>query len=240
MKKLNKKFIILFLVFIMLLLQMLPSFSSDYGFELYDATDELKDYIENNFDLKLINEMPTIESNFENFDVNELGEIAICFNFVRNRNYIIVYDSSGEFSYGISFVGHGQYAVGWLDGNIAIYSVRGDIIVVVDSFSACLEVKEIQRNSENNNYWRNHVFAKERKTDNVSYKADEHLDGYSRLIKTTSDGQEQVIFENTVGITFFYVVAIAVVCIVLAVFAAFWIVLIKMIIKEMRKNKQQN
>ena len=66
------------------------------------------------------------------------------------------------------------------------------------------------------------------------------MGNYSRLVKLTPDGQEQVIFENTVGITFFYVVVIAVVCIVLAVFAAFWIVLIKMIIKEMRKNKQQN
>ena len=109
----------------------------------------------------------------------------------------------------------------------------------MDEFGTIMEVKEIQRNLKNDSYWRNNIFASKRIVEDTIYEADTLLGSYSRLVKLTPDGQH-VIFENTVGITIFYVVVIAVVCIVLAVFAAFWIVLIKMIIKEMRKNKQQN
>lgn len=240
MKNIYKLFSIILLIILLPIMFSVQSFSMKSGFTFESVpesyTRELIDYL----DLEYLKSSPTIEKNFECFDINAIGDVALGFSDVRGHNYIIVYNSKCEFKYALSYNGVGSYGLEWDGCNIIIYSVRGEWAVLVDEFGTIMEVKEIQRNLKNDSYWRNNIFASKRIVEDTIYEADTLLGNYSRLVKLTPDGQEQVIFENTVGITFFYVVVIAVVCIVLAVFAAFWIVLIKMIIKEMRKNKQQN
>ena len=242
MRKNNRLFIIFMILFTLVIVGSSPvsSFSMESGFDFDDVTEETANKRIELLDLKILTELPVIERSFVSFDVNKSGDVLVCFDEMRERNYIIVYDSFAEFKYGFSFVGSGMYAAEWIGENIAIYGVRSQIAVIIDQTGNFLEVKAIQRGNENDQHW-NEVVSNEKVFDNITYKAEALIPGgvFVRLVKTSYDGQEQVIFENTVGITFFYVVVIAVVCIVLAVFAAFWIVLIKIIIKEMRKTNNK-
>lgn len=83
------------------------------------------------YDLKLEHDDNRLKS-IECFDVREDGVIAVGSMQMLSRAHISVYDEDFNFIYGYSFKSEGSYGIMWDGNEIAIYFVRGSVIIRVN------------------------------------------------------------------------------------------------------------
>lgn len=189
-----------FTVMLILLCTIFPSFTC-HAMNAWLDTEERNEDIERiseNMDIKTV-EPPTYISCFDCFDVKDNGDYILGRNS-DERNYIYVYNASGEYRYGLSVYASESFGVQWDNENIIYYSVRGDIAVLIDKSGNILEIESIKDTIENNSTWNHLVFADERKSGNNTYKAETGIflsSHYSKLTKVDKDGNETVLFDNT-------------------------------------------
>ena len=211
----------------------LTSFSVNTDFQGQKVSNEETQSIIESLDVKFTETFPVIEKGFNCFDVNEDGYIALNFSNIRERNYIVVYNSSCEFKYCLSYNSVGSYGIQWDGNNIMIYSIRGEFAVIVDNSGNCMEIMKIPSNSVNHDYLTGEIFANRKKVSGIVYKAEALIINssmvkngeYVRLVKIFPNGKEIVVFENTFGIKFFYTAVVSVIVI-------FAILVLKLLLKK--------
>ena len=189
---------------IQFLLLVIPCFAMNTNFDMEYVTDEqiLQERFER-YDLKLIEQEPII-SNFRCYAVNELGQYALAYDSPE-EDLILVYDANQTFLYGFGFDLPGSFYVEFDGENILFYSVRGNIAMCLDKEGNCIAFADILDTWENNSYWNNLGNAKIVTAEN-SYEAESvflgfksiKLGAFSRLTRTNANGEQTILFDNSV------------------------------------------
>lgn len=110
-----------------------------------------------------------------------------------------------------------------------IYLVRGGISVVIDSEGKVKSVLEIQKTTENNDYWNNRIFSNSRKIGDTEYVIENDMgifnlfaSSYSQVVVVNENGEKSIIYDVNsaqllktvavcVGILVFVFIAVAVI-----------------------------
>lgn len=178
------------------------------------------------------------------FDVNENGLIALGTEYYEQKT-ISIYTSKGEFLYGLSFNDDGAFGVEWENENLNIYLVRSELKITVDKAGQIKAVFKIKDTLENNSYWNNFIFSDTRNINGIEYKIDNDLgiinliqSSYSRLVVTTPQGAETVLYDvgsSQLLYSIFWIIAVVlIVTIAITAIAKQW----KKNIKEQNKNDE--
>lgn len=190
----------LFIVLLILSTGKVYAFAMDTGFETDNMELSEQQIFLKNVDLKLITEKPPSYPVLC-FDVNEDGMIALGSESLDEK-IISIYSIDGDFMYGYTFNCSGSYGIEWDKNNLIIYFVRSDVAAMFDEKGNCLELKKIPITAENNSYWNDYVFSKQRTVGNSEYTLKNDMgpfnlfaSSYSQLIKTDSDGSTTVIYD---------------------------------------------
>lgn len=189
---------------LMLIVCIFPSFGVAMSAGGTDAInqDEIAAVWEK-LDFEKIDE-PEIKEGFSCFDVNESGDYALGFD-LGNRDAVLLYNVDTGYLRGFSFTNNGSFGVK-LDGeSIAIYLVRSDLVVSLDSNGNCLKMEQIQNTVGDSEDWRKEVNANKRIVNGVAFTAEHwllnnellHWGSYPRLVKTMPDGEQTVLFDTT-------------------------------------------
>lgn len=198
-----KKLVVSFLLCFILILTGLPCFAMNTGFDLSDKSEEEIAAIVSRLDIELIDE-PEIKTGFSCFDVNEFGDYALGFDR-SEKDILLTYNAEGEYLYGFSFADNGGFGIEWDGNDIIVYSVRSDLAILIDKQGRCLDIKEIQNTSQNNEYWRKEVNANIRTVNGATFTAEHglvnsellHWGTYLCLVKTTPSGERMILFDVT-------------------------------------------
>lgn len=145
-----------------------------------------------------------VSRNITCFDVNEHEQIAIGMEDTHNRCYISVYDNTGQWLYGYSFVSHGTYYLEWVNAeNINIYWIRSSIKGTFDAQANCIMLTEYKLDSSMNKKFL-YLASSEKQVKNSKYYLDTNLGllsplalGYARVLSLTPDGAERIIVDMT-------------------------------------------
>ncbi len=189
---------ITFFVFISLLVPI-EAVATDTGFQTTDITHEKLESFMNNIELQLLTEEPSKEA-IDCFDVDTKGFIVIG----QSRStvkYLCVYDVDMNFQYAYKFNCHGDYGIEWDDGNITIYFVRSDVVITIQPDGDLVNGYKVLNNRENTDYYYDSMLATTRYENgdkytlkkNTSFLGD--IGSYSRLLKTDSDGNVQILYD---------------------------------------------
>lgn len=229
-----KRFFTLFAFLFLLSISTFPAYSMLNGFEIEPLTSTENKRIKSNTTFEHFDEEPAKDS-IECFDVNESGEIAIG-SESHSSKIISIYSTDGVFLYALEFETEGGFGLEWQDNGLNVYFVRGAIGINIDPQGNILDVFAIKDTMENNSYWNNVVFSSTRNVNGTVYKIDNDLgifnivqSSYSRLIKTTPNGVETVIYDVGNSQLFYSILWLGVILIVL-------IVAIISIAKQFKKN----
>ena len=76
-----------------------------------------------------ISDKENVGTNIKSFDVSRLGNIIICLC----NNSVNVYNKSGMFEYAVNYHIDGDSFAFWLGEEVAIYLVRGGLIITLDN-----------------------------------------------------------------------------------------------------------
>lgn len=235
-----KRLKIVIMLFLVLIIQCdITSVSAmETGFLTEEMSEEEKTKFLSNVNITLLNAEPQ-KRGINCFDVNEDGMIAIGTS-ESEKKYISIYDSKGIFQYGYTFHSSGSFGVEWDGNNIIIYWVRSDVAACVDSGGKLIDISKIPNSTENDSYWRNFVFIRERKIGDDRYKmvnGDDVLgflaSSYSQIIHTNENGDIRIIYEIDES----YSVEVLTILIGVILFVGF--VIYKMVL-EFRKLKSNN
>lgn len=190
----------LFIILLIFSTGKVYAFAMNTGFETDNMEYEEQQTFIKSIDLKLITEMPASYSVLC-FNVNEDGLIALGSESLDEK-IVSVYSLDGDFIYGYTFNCSGSYGIEWDENNLIIYFVRSDVAAMFDEKGNCLELKKIPVTLENNSYWNDYVFSKERTVGNSEYSLKNDMgpfnlfaSSYSQVIKTDSDGSTNVIYD---------------------------------------------
>lgn len=229
-----KRFFTLFAFLFLSAISTFPAYSMLNGFEIEPLTSTENKRIKSNTTFEHFDEEPAKDS-IECFDVNESGEIAIG-SESHSSKIISIYSTDGVFLYALEFETEGGFGLEWQDNGLNVYFVRGSIGLNIDSQGTVLNVFSIKDTADNNTYWNDVVFSQTRKVNGIDYKIDNDLgllnllqSSYSRLIKTTPNGVETVIYDVGNSQLFYSILWLGVILIVL-------IVAIISIAKQFKKN----
>lgn len=138
------------------------------------------------------------------FDVNEQEDIAIGMEDSNYRCYISVYDKTGRWLYGYSFVSHGTFYLEWESTkNISIYWDRSSVKGTFDEQANCVRITKYTFDSAMNKKY-HYLSASEKWVKNSKYYLDANLGflsplalGYSRVLCSTSGGKERIVVDMT-------------------------------------------
>lgn len=170
------------------------------NFSFSNITEDEKNAIINNLKISLVLES-SHQKSIECFDVNDDGMIALGHrNF--NEAKISVYDSSGNFQYGYSFNYNALFGIEWNGEYLNIYLVRSNVLIVLDRDANIIDIVTVQNTMENDNYKNEYIFNNEKTVGETKYTLTNDMGifnfvsvSYSQLVKTSSDGEEIVIYD---------------------------------------------
>ena len=233
------KILIMFFFLVLIIQSELTNASAmETGFLTLELSEEEKTRFLSNVNITLLSLEPQ-KRGIDCFDVNEYGMIAIGTS-ESEKKYISIYDSEGIFQYGYTFHSSGSFGLEWSGKNIIIYWVRSDVAACVDSEGELIDISKILNSTENNSYWRNFVFSRERKIGNDRYimKNGDGVLGffnpsYSQIIHTNENEDIRIIYEIDES----YSVEVLTILIGVILFVGF--VIYKMVL-EFRKLKSNN
>lgn len=133
------------------------------------------------------------------FDVNESGLIALGTE-TENNKCISVYTENMVFLYRIHFICYGSFSFEWNGDDIAIYFVRGNDAVIVDSNGNIKSVRSYTDDIENNDYFNNVLEATERNINGMKYSLKDYSVRFTVLepnsfpiLSVTKPGEEEKI-----------------------------------------------
>lgn len=189
-----------------------------------------------NMNLRYTVEDPGFTSSFVQFDINENGDYALLFD--SERETIAVYNESGTFRYALSISGGSSSPAFEFDGeNIVIY--RAGYAVFVDSHGMFLDLYEYY---DSNAYLIKNVTSDTKKVNGAVYTAKHTFDSivkrplylgqYSKLVKTTPNGEEMVLYKQSFGsglVTFLMII----------LFISLFLVVFFFLFKRIRTKKSQ-
>lgn len=188
----------------------IKSFAIDTGFSTAPISQSEQDYLITVSCISFFKQEPIIQP-FQYFDINEKGWIALGVDTPLIKT-VCVYSDENEFQYGYRFVDCGTYRMEWSGDTILIYTVRGDIIYVLNDQGDCTEVLEIEDAHQSQDYWReliknpktiqeNTYYARQNSnaTLNVLLRLLPHslFYPYFQIVKTDVHGVESVIYSAT-------------------------------------------
>ncbi len=172
------------------------------GFSTQPISDEQKAQIVENLNITLLTEEPSHRI-IQCFDVREDGRIAIgTTGFFKHAIY--VYDS-GEFLYGYSFKGAGDFGIEWNGDCINIYSVRSDLLKTVSPQGEVEEILEIPYTYDNDRYSDYLLYSTERNIGGNKYVVKKNVGifnflagySYSQLFVTDDVGSTSILYDAT-------------------------------------------
>ena len=131
------------------------------------------------------------------FDVRQDGVYALAFGMGANSR-ISVYDSDSTFLYGYAFNSNGVYRIAFQEDSIAIYFLRGNVIVTFDPAGVCIDVQKVMSTKQNDLHVdelldRTHknIAAKE-----YSMERDFEIgDAYSRFVVVNELGERTILYD---------------------------------------------
>lgn len=218
------KKLIFTVITIMLLLSTVvtPVFAESTGFVTEPMTEEQLNTFYENVSISLLTEEPPKRS-IDVFDVNENGFVAIGCSGIRNINKTVcIYNATGEFQYGYSFVCYGAYVIEFNGDNLIIAKSRSDTIITLDSTGKILSVAKVFLDEyDNNSHWQ-FLDSRKRKVGDVEYileKDAERLNNtlYPRLVTINENGEKNIIYDVTsshyLGIKVQFVLVLILFCI---------------------------
>lgn len=222
------KFLCLFILFTtVFLIYEVNAMAVNTNFSISNITEEKKNTVINNLDISLIEE-PS-KTTIECFDVNDNGMIALGHTDYNNA-IISIYDSNGIFKYGYSFKYNASFGIEWNNDDINIYLIRSDILVVLDPDANVVDVVAVNNTVENDRYKNDCVLSSEKMVGDAKYSLRNNMGilnfvstSYSQLIKTSSDGEEIILYNvnNFQTIKTIVFVCCAVAFVALAIYTIF-------------------
>lgn len=162
------------------------------GFPVESFTEEEKNEYIAAIKLKLL-DSDGYKSGISSFDVSESGKVVLAIPDQR----IYVYDSTGDFLYGYYFSLDGDYGVGFVDENVAIYAVRGDAIAIYDPNGNCVDVYSVL-NPNKHSKQLTQVFSRTSKEVNgktYTLERDVEAATYARVVIWNEDGTKDIIYD---------------------------------------------
>lgn len=195
-----KKFLLLTVATLYLFSAMnFNAFAINTGYSVEEYPSESAASFIDAIKIKLLNDEPT-NNLIKYFDVNENGDIAICFDNVSSKECICVYNKQGIFKYGYLFSCSGDYYVEWDNDNLNIHFVRASAIMSVNTLGEVEEIFTVSDTYENNAYSRE-LRDNTRIKGNVTYTlennkefADFLYSSYAKII-VIDETEETVIYE---------------------------------------------
>lgn len=186
---------------LVMLISGVNSYALNTGFTYDEISESRKESCIDSIKLTLVSEAPSGRS-IVTFDVNEKGMIALGHDLPNLKKKISIYDSEGNFKYGYSFETHGSFNVEWDGDYLNIYFVRSDYLVTVDSDANIIDIVEVQNTRENQKYSMYYLGGTERVVGDTKYTIRSDMgifsfmqSSYSRLVKTSSDGTETILYD---------------------------------------------
>ena len=182
------------------------------GFSIENMEHSEQEKFLSNIDLRLVTEEPEISS-IECFDVNHNELVAVGSKNLSKR-IVSVYAPDGKFKYGYTFECDGDFGIEWDDNNIIIYFVRSDVAALFDEMGNNLEMQTIQDTMDNDSYWNHFVFSKQRTINGNKYTMRNNgllyffSSSYSQLIKTDTQGNVKIIYDNSVAYTIEFIIKV--------------------------------
>lgn len=198
--KWRKLLFIVFTIFLTVWNGGVSAFAMNTGFSTNEMNSKDQLTFLSNINLSLITNEPQ-KSSIACFDVSNNGLIAIG-SETSEKNFISVYDATGEFKYGYVFNCNQSFGVQWDGINLMIYFVRSDVAALFDPKGVNIELRTIEDTIDNNSYWNHTVFSKEKTVNGNRYTIKNTMglfnifaSSYSQLIETDSDGNETIIYD---------------------------------------------
>ena len=182
------------------------------GFSMEKMEHSEQENFLSNINLRLVTEEPEISS-IECFDVNDNELVAVGSKNLSKR-IVSVYAPDGTFKYGYAFECDGDFGIEWDDNNIIIYFVRSDVAALFDELGNNLEMQIIQDTMDNDSYWNHSVFSKQRTINGNKYTMRNNgllcffSSSYSQLIKTDTQGNVKIIYDNSVAYTIEFIIKV--------------------------------
>lgn len=184
--------------------------NTDFSIEKMEHSEQ-ENFL-SNINLRLVTEEPEISS-IECFDVNDNELVAVGSKNLSKR-IVSVYSSDGTFEYGYTFECDGDFGIEWDDNNIIIYFVRSDVAALFDEMGNNLEMQIIQDTMDNDSYWNYSVFSRQRTINGNKYTMRNNgllyfiSSSYSQLIKTDTQGNVKIIYDNSVAYTIEFIIKV--------------------------------
>lgn len=234
----TKKIFSIFISLIIIALPVFSAFAMTSGFDTEELSKQESEKIISNIAFKRLDSAPE-KMPIKCFDVNESGQIAIGSEKSADK-IVAIYSSTGDFLYALSFEADGSFGVEWNGDCLNVYLVRASVLAQVDSQGKVLGVFAVKDTAENNSYWNNTVHSATRNAGGTEYKIDNNLgplnyiqSSYSRLVATSADGNSTVLYDvgNSKAISSAFWLVIVIIFVMLAITS---------IIKQFKKNRQNN
>lgn len=190
------------------------------GFEVEEIPESQIEKIIANLNVNVFYEEPT-KKGIDCFDVSGTGHIAV--GSVGNDPHVCIYDSNGDFLYGLSFSVAGAFDIEWNDDKLIIYTVRGNNAILVGADGGVEEICSIKDTAENSYYWRKTINSNIRIVDGNTYEIRTNmgiLDHFSpaktQILVTDSNGVSKIIYDINAEYTVKFIIIIWVVVSTLA------------------------
>lgn len=200
MNQTMKRFLVITVVTLSLLVEMsFNSFAMNTGYSIEEYPSESSTSFIDALKIEILKDEPTHHL-IRYFDVNENGDVAICFDDVDSKECICVYNKYGAYKYSYRFSCSGDYYVEWDNDNLNIHFVRSSAIAAVNTFGDVEEIFTVSNTYENNAYSRE-LRAKTRIKGDITYTlknnkefADFLYSSYAKII-VIDETKETVIYE---------------------------------------------
>ena len=185
-------------IFIFLFLEMcvFPVHAEILGFDTYDLSAEEKADIIQTTNLKVIQD-DSHKEGIRCFDVNRDGSYALAMGTGSNCR-VYVYDPNGAFLYGYRFYCDGDYAIGFHEDALAIYSLRGNTIALYDAAGTCTGVQRAADTSVNDVRISGILNRTSMDMGDRRYMLERDMDmgdSYSRLVSVSQSGEKAVLYD---------------------------------------------
>lgn len=222
-----RPFLAILLAFVLPFFCGAEMFAAGNGFSFDSPSKDEEDSILKSINISVLTEEPP-KMSISCFDVSSDGIVAIgCEN--GESKTVCLYTRDGIFRYGYGFDCYGKFGIEFEDDLLNIYLVRGGISVAVDSEGKVKSVLEIQKTTENNDFWNNRIFSNSRKIGNTEYILENDMgifnlfaSSYSQVVVVNENGEKSIIYDVNsaqllktvavyVGILVFVFIAVAVI-----------------------------
>lgn len=131
------------------------------------------------------------------FGADDAGNYALAFA----GNYVYVYNSSGEFLYGVHFKAMGVCGIDLCEKGLQIYNVRSEMLLTYDSTGNCVDVQKVAPKAAQS-YLQSYLEKESKETACGTYRLERPLDigsYYTKLVVTDPNGSETVLYDDPTG-----------------------------------------